>query len=68
MPTADDFRTELIRMMHEAFKQGCEYVEIEAGELHRRLVGYPTGVVQLLAVDSRNNLCEGKGLALSLYV
>ena len=43
MPTADEFRTELYRMMHEAFKQDCEYVEIEAGELHRRLGGYPTG-------------------------
>ena len=38
MPTADEFRTELYRMKHEAFKQDCEYVDIEAGELHRRQI------------------------------
>lgn len=43
MPTADEFRTELYRMMHEALERDCEYVEIEAGELHRRVGGYPVG-------------------------
>jgi hypothetical protein len=41
MPTADEFRTELYRMMQGAFKQDCDYVNIEAGELHRRIGGYP---------------------------
>lgn len=41
MPTAEDFSNELFRMMAEAGKAGDEFVEIEAGELHRRVGGYP---------------------------
>ncbi|MBZ5667277.1 MAG: HNH endonuclease [Acidobacteriia bacterium] len=40
MPTADEFREELFRMMHAAFKQHG-HVDINAGELHRRLGDYP---------------------------
>jgi len=41
MPTAEDFKTELHRMMLEAMKAGRESVEINAGELHRRVGDYP---------------------------
>jgi 5-methylcytosine-specific restriction protein A len=41
MPTADDFRHELFVMMAEAQKAGTEFVEINAGELHKRVGGYP---------------------------
>lgn len=32
MPTADEFRTELYCMMHEALKRNREYLEIEASD------------------------------------
>ena len=41
MPSADDFKNELLRMMREAQRAGNESVEIEARELHRRMGGYP---------------------------
>ena len=41
MPTADEFREELFRMMHEGFRQQRLYVDINAGELHSRLGDYP---------------------------
>jgi len=39
MPTAEQFKLELHRMMLEAMKQGRENAEINAGELHRRVGG-----------------------------
>ena len=41
MPTADEFREELFRMMHEAVKHAVTHADINAGELHRRLGDYP---------------------------
>jgi hypothetical protein len=41
MPTADDFRMEMYRMMNEAVREGRETTEINAGELHRRVGDYP---------------------------
>jgi hypothetical protein len=41
MPTAEDFKLELHRMMLEAMKEGRESVEIVAGDLHRRVGEYP---------------------------
>lgn len=41
MPTADDFRHELYRMMFEGTKAGKLSTEICAGELHRRVGNYP---------------------------
>ena len=40
MPTAKDFKHELFRAMAEAQNAGNEYVEINAGKLHRLLGGY----------------------------
>jgi 5-methylcytosine-specific restriction protein A len=41
MPTFEDFSNELFQIMAEAAKAGNEFVEIQAGELHRRVGGYP---------------------------
>lgn len=41
MPNAEDFRSELYRTMLEAMKAGKAFVEINAGELHRRVGDYP---------------------------
>jgi len=39
--TADDFRDELYRIMYEAVRQGSKYVDVNAGEVHSGLGGYP---------------------------
>jgi hypothetical protein len=39
--TAQAFLNELMAMMREAQRAGMDAVEIEAGELHRRVGGYP---------------------------
>ena len=41
MPTAEDFRREIHRMMLEAQNAGKELVLINAGQLHRGVGGYP---------------------------
>jgi 5-methylcytosine-specific restriction protein A len=41
MPTTDDFRTELNAQIDRATKQGRPHIEINAGELHRTVGGYP---------------------------
>jgi hypothetical protein len=41
MPTANDFREALFQAMQEALHQGTDHLDIEAGELHRRVGGYP---------------------------
>ncbi len=43
MPTAEDFKNELHRMMVEAMKEGKEFAEVNAGQLHRRVGDYPGG-------------------------
>jgi hypothetical protein len=39
--TADDFRDELYRIMQEAVREGHKYVDVNAGEIHEGLGGYP---------------------------
>ena len=41
MPTAQEFKMELHRMMYEAMQEGKATADINAGELHRRVGGYP---------------------------
>jgi len=41
MPTREEFKMELHRMMYEAMQQGRGTVEISSGELHRRVGDYP---------------------------
>ena len=41
MPTAEEFRDKLYRFFNEAFREGQEGVEVNAGELHRRVGDYP---------------------------
>lgn len=41
MPTREEFKMELHRMIYEAMQQGRETVDINSGELHRRVGDYP---------------------------
>ena len=41
MPTTDEFRDELRLQINRAQQQGRSHIEINAGELHRTLGGYP---------------------------
>lgn len=41
MPTADDFRRELQVMFAEGDRSGASSVTVRAGDLHRRVGGYP---------------------------
>jgi hypothetical protein len=42
MPTIDDFLSELRSQFRMAQDRGARYVTINAGELHRRVGGYPS--------------------------
>jgi hypothetical protein len=39
--TANDFYTELKAQLSRAQKRGASYVEVNSGELHRKVGGYP---------------------------
>jgi hypothetical protein len=41
MPSTDDFQIELEAQIDRASKQGRPHIEINAGELHRKVGGYP---------------------------
>lgn len=41
MPTSDNFRSELRAQIDRAKKQGRPHIEVNAGELHRVVGGYP---------------------------
>lgn len=41
MPTKDDFRAELHARFRRAEEKGASYIDINAGELHREIGGYP---------------------------
>jgi hypothetical protein len=80
MPTREDFKMELHRLMNEAVHQGKEAAEINAGELHRRVGDYPVanhrmpiccGVMRAaLALDAGDVVLEepssGQGASLTI--
>lgn len=41
IPSASDFRSELRAQIDRATRQGRPHVEVNAGELHRTVGGYP---------------------------
>lgn len=41
MPSLNDFRNELQTQIRRAEKAGAAHVEINSGELHRKVGGYP---------------------------
>jgi hypothetical protein len=41
MPTREEFKLELHRMMYEATQRGDRAAEVVAGDLHRRVGDYP---------------------------
>jgi len=52
MPTDEDFKLELHRVMYEATQQGDRTVEVIAGNLHRRVGDYP-------GPNHRMSVCRG---------
>ncbi len=42
MPSTNDFRNEVKAQIGRAMKQGRPHIELNAGELHRKIGGYPT--------------------------
>lgn len=42
MPTTEDFQNELNRIFQEKQRKGERYAVIKAGDLHRRVGGYPS--------------------------
>lgn len=47
MPTKDEFRSELKARFERALERGARAIEINSGELHRSLGGYPGGNHQM---------------------
>jgi hypothetical protein len=41
LPNVDNFRNELAAQIDRATKQGRSHIEVNAGELHRKVGGYP---------------------------
>ena len=41
MPSVQDFRVALKAQLYRAQKRGLPHIDIKAGELHRRVGGYP---------------------------
>ena len=41
MPTKDDFQAELHARFRRAEEKGASYIDIKAGDLHRKVGGYP---------------------------
>lgn len=60
MPNADDFRTELRAQIERAMRQGRPHVEVNAGELHRVVGGYPPKAGQSHAMPSCCNVMRGE--------
>jgi 5-methylcytosine-specific restriction protein A len=66
MPTADDFKVELMGILQRAERQGRPHVEINAGELHRSVGDYPSRDGTQHAMPTccgvmRSELAAGKG-------
>jgi hypothetical protein len=52
MPDADDFKRELYAVFYEAFKADKAAIQLSAGDLHRRVGGYP-------GADHQMPVCSG---------
>jgi len=80
MPTADEFREALYRICYEAFQHGQTTVDVNAGDLHRRVGGYPgpdhrmpnccSVMRQAMAADAGDSILEeppgGQGASLTI--
>lgn len=78
MSTVDDFRSELRAQIDRAQKQGRPHIEVNAGELHRVVGGYPGSghrmpvCCQVMHAQHRNGdvivfqPAEGKGASLTM--
>jgi 5-methylcytosine-specific restriction protein A len=52
MQTTDDFRRELAAQIKRATQQGRAHIEVNAGELHRTVGGYPAKAGALHSMPS----------------
>jgi len=43
LPTVEDFKRQLSETMQDAREQGLPYIDVESGDLHRKVGGYPNG-------------------------
>jgi len=59
MPSVDEFRSALRSLFREAELQGSPYVEINSGQLHRNLDGYPGPKAQMLMLSDHVSRAEG---------
>jgi hypothetical protein len=60
MPNVDDFRAELRAQIDRAARQGRPHVEVNAGELHRVVGGYPPKAGQSHAMPSCCNVMRAE--------
>lgn len=70
MPATDDFRAELEAQIDRAIKQGRLHIEINAGELHRTVGGYPPKAGQSHSMPSCCNVLREehkRGNAVVIY-
>ena len=70
MPNTEDFRAELTAQIKRAAEQGRPHIEVNAGELHRSIGGYPPKVGQTHAMPSCCNVMRqeyAKGKAEIVY-
>lgn len=78
MPTTDDFRRQLAREFKSATEAGRDYIDIRAGNLHKKLGGYPKYSHRMPACCKamraemgnddkvRNSPCGGEGANLEI--
>ena len=59
MPSTDEFRHEIAAQIDRATKQGRPHIEINAGELHRVVGGYPTPTNRMaMCCGAMRELCR----------
>lgn len=60
MPKVDDFQAELRAEIKRALSQGRPHIEVNAGELHRVVGGYPPKARQSHAIPSCCNVMRAE--------
>jgi hypothetical protein len=64
---ADDFRSELLAIIDRAQRQGRPHVEVNAGELHRVIGGYPDAAAHRMPVCCEVMLGEMKAADMIIF-
>lgn len=77
MPNKDDFLKEIQRQLNDAKSRGANYIDLNAGDVHRTVGGYPTINRMPVCCDSMYELMKsddeiisappkGKGASLTI--